>query len=442
MKDEKMTGSDILGLASYKEELLDKKNDNSAQIYKANDFLTFLGLKFSGDQRIVSFETTEELMKRDEQREEDGFKKKIRMGTFPTPSGNVIMVPTVEEEKLVHIDFNPEKMGEGQGDGQGGQGEGEEGDIIGEQPIDEEGQGEDGEGQAGDGDGGEHGVETQAYDLAEKLMKDYDFELPNQEEKAKKIPTTKYKYDLTDKHRGSGQVLDKKATLRSIIKTNNGLGRIDKDNIDTTKMIISPRDLIYRVLSAEREFESQAIVFFVRDYSGSMNGPLTQAVVTQHLMIYALLMHYYKEKVKTRFILHDTEAKEVANFHVYYNSRVAGGTQVSSAYKMINKIVEEEQLARDYNIYVFHGTDGDDWDTNGAQAIPELKKMMEHVNRFGLTIVNSPYTNNVSDMQKYIEASELLKSYPQKFKMDVIENKDFEEARLMEGIKKLFSKEK
>ena len=80
--------------------------------------------------------------------------------------------------------------------------------------------------------------------------------------------------------------------------------------------------------------------------------------------------------MKTRFILHDTEAKEVENFHTYYNSRVAGGTQVASAYKLVNRIVEDENLERDYNIYVFHGTDGDDWDTKGDEALPELKKML------------------------------------------------------------------
>lgn len=437
-KHKYMTRSDILGRM---EEQINPKTDNFEEIYnKANDFSSLLGMSSPFGLGPASLETMDELMERDDQRNTDGFPKKIKVGKLPADNGKIILVPATEQEKLIHIPFDPDQQGGGSGSG--GQGEGEEGDVIGEQPIDEEsdGEGEDGEGQAGEGSGGEHGTETQAYDLGEKLLRDYDFQLPNMMEKSKKMPTTRYKYDMTDRHRGSGQVLDKKATMREIVKTNNALGRIDPNNIDTTNFIVSPQDLVYRVLSAEREFESQAIVFFLRDYSGSMSGNLTKAVVTQHLMIYALLMYHYQERVKTRFILHDTEAKEVPNFDIYYRSRIAGGTMVASAYKLLNKIVAEEQLAKDYNIYVFHGTDGDDWDTKGDKTIPEMEEMMTYVNRAGLTIVKSVYGGRrASEMENYMNSHDFLDTYSDNFKMDVIEDQNFEDARLVEGIKKLFS---
>ena len=56
------------------------------------------------------------------------------------------------------------------------------------------------------------------------------------------------------------------------------------------------------------------------------------------------------------------------------------------AYRLVNEIVEKENLAQDYNIYIFHGTDGDDWDTDGKETIPELKKMLTYANRIGITI--------------------------------------------------------
>ena len=79
----------------------------------------------------------------------------------------------------------------------------------------------------------------------------------------------------------------------------------------------------------------------------------------------------------------DTEAKEVPDFYTYYNSSVAGGTRVASAYQLVNRIVEEENLERDYNIYVFHGTDGDDWDKSGKEAVPAIRKMFSYANRIG-----------------------------------------------------------
>ena len=140
-----------------------------------------------------------------------------------------------------------------------------------------------------------------------------------------------------------------------------------------------------------------------------MGGKPTELVVNQHVLIYSWLIFQYKNQVETRFILHDTEAKEVENFQIYYNSTVAGGTQVSSAYKLVNDIVEEESLASDNNIYMFHGTDGDDWDTKGDNSLPELKKILEYASRVGITIAENGYgISGQTEVEKYIRKSGLL----------------------------------
>ena len=117
--------------------------------------------------------------------------------------------------------------------------------------------------------------------------------------------------------------------------------------------------------------------------------------------------------METRFILHDTEAKEVPDFYTYYSSKVAGGTQVASAYRLVNQIVEAENLARDYNIYVFHGTDGDDWDTYGQETLPELKKMLTYCSRVGITIaerLQDPDGNTA--VERYIRNSGCWREFP------------------------------
>ena len=68
--------------------------------------------------------------------------------------------------------------------------------------------------------------------------------------------------------------------------------------IDSRKLLISPRDRIYRILSKEKDYESQAVVFFVRDYSGSMGGKPTELVVNQHVLIYSWLIYQYKNQVE------------------------------------------------------------------------------------------------------------------------------------------------
>ncbi len=381
----------------------------------------------------------DDLMERDERREEDGFPRKIRIGRLVKPGrggqNKVVVVPTTTEEKLVH-DPRFADQDEG-GGGQGGSGDGEEGEVIGEQPVrPEEGEG-DGSGP-GQGEGGPHEMESNAYDLGRILTE--QFHLPNLQDKGKKRSLTRYTYDLTDRHRGFGQLLDKKATLRQIVETNIGLGRVEGGKTpDPTDFLIAPRDKVYRVLSRERDFESQAVVFFLRDYSGSMGGKPTELVVSQHVLIYSWILYQYSGQVESRFILHDTDAKEVEDFYTYYNSRVAGGTKVASAFRLLNEIVATENLAQDYNIYVFYGTDGDDWDTEGKETVPEIEKALNYSARLGVSITESGWgARRESEVEKYLKGSGLLESRKDKIRMDVMPD-GADEARLIEGIRTLIS---
>ncbi|MFW6415362.1 MAG: DUF444 family protein, partial [Thermodesulfobacteriota bacterium] len=362
------------------------------------------------------------------------FPRKIKVGRLIKPGKGddrkISIVPTTVEEKFIHdnLDFSQQEGTSG------GSGEGEEGEVIGEEPID---QGSEGEGGAGEGGGGAHEVESDAYDLGRILTE--KFELPNLQNKGKKRSLTNYTYELTDTHQGTGQLLDKKSTLRQIVDTNIILGNITPDGeINTQDLLISPNDKIYRILSREKDYESQAIVFFIRDYSGSMWGKSTEIVVAQHVLIYSWLLYQYSRQVETRFILHDTEAKEVPDFYSYYNSRVAGGTKIVSAYNMVTDIIEQESLYRDYNIYIFHGTDGDDWDSEGKQTLPALRNMLAYANRIGISIAANEFSGRKSNLHSYLEASNLLTEKSDYLRADIIpENAD--ETRLIEGIRHLTS---
>ncbi|MDY6822712.1 MAG: DUF444 family protein [Thermodesulfobacteriota bacterium] len=387
-----------------------------------------------GHGSSMSLKSIDDLLHRDRRREEDGFPRKIRIGRLVKPgksgSGNVVVVPTTVEEKFVHDNNFPADDEEGVG----GSGDGEEGEVIGEQPIHAPDMpGAEG---AGEGDEGAHEMESSAYELGRILTE--QFELPNLLDKGKKRSLTRFTYEMTDTNRGVGQVLDKKATLKKIVETNMHLGNIpDTTDIDPTGFLIAPSDKIYRVLSREKDYESQAVVFFLRDYSGSMSGKPTSLVVSQHILIYSWLLFQYTNRVESRFILHDTQAKEVENFYVYYNSRVAGGTRVASAYRLVNDIVEAENLSRDYNIYVFHGTDGDDWDKEGKETVPEIRRMLRYVNRMGITIAKRA-GERTTEVENYIEAANLLHDNPKLLRMDALAD-GADEPRLIEGIKKLIS---
>lgn len=405
------------------------------QLYEYNDLSELHHMSLSESTYSIRIRSIDELLERDKKREEDGFPRKIRIGRLIRPGkggkDKIVIVPTTVEEKLIHDTSFYESD---EPPPSGGTGEGKEGEVIGEEPVRKAPQ----KGGAGQGEDGSHEMESSAYDLGRILTE--KFKLPNLKDKGKKRSLTRYTYDMTDKHQGFGQLIDKKATLRKILETNIHLGNMpDVEEIDPTRFLISPSDKIYRILSREKDYESQAMVFFLRDYSGSMSGKPTELVVAQHVLIYSWILYQYARQVETRFVLHDTEAKEVPDFYSYYNSTVAGGTRIASAYRLVNEIVRNENLVQDYNIYVFHGTDGDDWDKEGREALPELEKMLAYANRVGITVAKaSRSSEKKTEVENYLSRSALLKDKPSLIRMDVI-REDADEARLIQGIKNLIS---
>lgn len=405
-------------------------------IYDFTDYNTIVGMESIGSSMTKIYDLNR-LLEKDKLREKDGLPRKIRLGKLVKPSrdgkNKIVVVPTANEEKLYHWNNDP-RLGEGPSTG--GSGEEAEGEVIGEESL-REGEG-DGQG-AGQGKGGEHGMGADSYEIGKVLTE--QFELPNIKEKGKKTSLTKYTYDLTDRNRGFGQILDKKATLKKLLATNMALGNINaKDPIDTSRLILSPNDRMFKMLSKEKDYESQAIVFFVRDYSGSMHGKPTEAIVTQHVYINSWLVYQYNRQVISRFILHDTEAVEVPDFYTYYNKNVAGGTEVTAAYKLVNKIIEEENLASQYNIYVFHGTDGDDWDNEGVNTMAQLKILLRYTNRMGITVAENAYSRSgESTMERYLKKSGLLVSESDKLHFDSFRADEANEARLIKSIKELIS---
>jgi len=401
------TTADKLGLLQH----IKDKDVAKNTIYPCGIFeLLGLSTSFTSNDKSVHLETMEDLLKRDEQRVKDGFPKKIKVKRIPYNKGKMIIIPTTDESKLVHGNFEP---GSGKGEGTGGKGEGEEGDVIGQKPVEGDGEeGEEGDDGAGKGGGGNHGIGTDAYEIGKKLTEELG--LPNLKDKGKKVAVDKFIYDLTNRNVGSGQVLDKKATIKRVIRTNRNIGHIpDLLNIDTTKLLVGPKDRVYRVLSKEKEYESQALVFFLRDYSGSMYGKPTEGVVNQHLMIYSWLMFQYGERVKSRFILHDTEAKEVPNFEAYYKS-----------------------------IYVFHGTDGDNWGDDDEKFIEELKKIMEFSNRTGISIVKNSWwwggNDDDSSVSKAVKKSGILEDKV-RFRMFLLKETEVNEQNNLKAVKHLIS---
>jgi len=429
MSKAKMTKSDLLALEKVERDRLRIYTRSIFEYFDARIF----GQHFP-ENPFLAMDQLDELLERDRQRERDGFPRKIQVGKIIKPGGgsgndSVIVVPHTEEDKFRYDDsFEDKEIG--------GSGDQKEGEVIGERPIDEEGQGQGEHSNTGGDSPGEHGIEKRSYELG-KILSD-DLELPNLVEKNKKFYSYKSTYEMTDINKGSGQILDKLRTMTNIVKDNIALGRLHASNIKPENFLVNPKSKVYKVLSEERIYESKAVVFFLRDYSASMTGPPTDVVCAIHMMLYSCLVYLYDEQVISRFILHDTEAKEASDFNEYYNASVAGGTQVSSAYELVNKIVEDEGLEKDYNIYIFHGTDGDDWDQKGEYAIPEIQKAMDYANRIGISIARNVYSSGVTEIEIYLAESGLLEKNDELL-MEAFDANEVSEEMIRNHIRKILS---
>lgn len=413
-----------------------KSSQNILSIYEYSDIHLLLNQK-NNYPYLALLKGIDELLEQDQKREKDGFPRKIRLGKLLKPAqgqkSQVVIVPTTTEPKLYHHDINPNNEEEF-----GGTGEGDVGNVIGQRKIEQNGE-EEGEQQgAGNGQGGEHEMLAEAFDIGKILTE--RFELPNLKTKGNKKSLTKYTYDLTDRNEGSGQILDKKLTLKKIIQTNILLGKINKEESPNPEdFTVAPTDRVYQILSPEKDIEAQAMVFFVRDYSGSMQGKPTEVVTLQHLLIYSWLYYQFNKQVETKFILHDTDAKQVDDFYTYYKASVAGGTNVYPAFELINTIIKEENLAKDYNIYVFYGTDGDDWESQGEKTLKAMEELLTYCNRIGITIAKGYAGNGLTTVEKYIENSNILRNKVDLIRMDSLLADNTNEGRIIEGIKKLIS---
>src|SRR5205085_2697524 len=69
-----------------------------------------------------------------------------------------------------------------------------------------------------------------------------------------------------------------------------------------------------------------------------------------------------------------------------------GGTRISSAYNLANKIIDADHPPADWNVYVLHFSDGDNWGEDNRHCINLLRDhLLPKCNLFGYGQVESPY---------------------------------------------------
>ena len=262
-----------------------------------------------------------------------------------------------------------------------GQGDGNPGDAIGQ------GEPQPGEGEAGNTEG-QHSLEVDLtlQELAEILGE--QLELPKIEPKGRKTLRAKKDRYTAIASQGPESLRHFKRTFREALKRQISSGTY---NPDAPVIVPIRKDKRYRSWKSDVQYENSAVIVYMMDVSGSMGDEQKEIVRTEAFWIDTWLRSQYKG-IETRYIIHDATAREVDE-ETFYKTRESGGTLISSAYKLCEKIIDTDYSPSEWNIYPFHFSDGDNWSGEDTRLCMEIleKSLLQKSNVFCYGQVESRY---------------------------------------------------
>ena len=222
------------------------------------------------------------------------------------------------------------------------------GEARGDQPLGGDPEEGDGQGKAGK-DPGEHELEVdiKIEELAQILGE--ELELPQIEPRGRKnIVSTKDRYNSI-RSTGPNSLRHFKRSYRQALKRQIMVGDYD---IKNPVIVPIKEDLRYRSWTEEKVPETNAVIIYMMDVSGSMWNEQKEIVHTESFWIDTWLRSQY-DGIDSRYIVHDAAAREVDK-ETFYRTRESGGTIICSAYRSCLQLIEAAYSPVEWNIYCFH----------------------------------------------------------------------------------------
>ncbi|MDR7306602.1 YeaH/YhbH family protein [Rhodoferax saidenbachensis] len=129
---------------------------------------------------------------------------------------------------------------------------------------------------------------------------------------------------------------------------------------------LDPVDLRFRGRVKTPVPTSKAVMFCLMDVSGSMDEERKGLAKQFFILLYLFLTRHY-EKIDIVFIRHHTQAQEVDE-DTFFHATESGGTVVSSALELMQKILEQRYPASEWNIYGAQASDGDNFSNDSGRC--------------------------------------------------------------------------
>jgi hypothetical protein len=290
----------------------------------------------------------------------------------------IIKVPIrgIREYRFVYGDNTP---GVGQGNG-----DSEEGQVVGQ--AQSEGEGDD---KAGDRPGADYyETDVTLEELIDIMFE--DLELPDMERKAlRQIDALRFSKRKGYRAVGIRVRLDKRRTVRERAKrkfaADRRLALAEQQTARAPglrrRFPFHDNDLVYRHMVTDVRPESNAVVMCLMDTSGSMDTMKKYLARSFFFLLYQFICTRY-QNVEIAFVAHHTEAREVSE-NEFFHKGESGGTFISSGYQKALEIIQERFHPSLWNVYAFHCSDGDNFDSDNPAALKAAKELCDVCNLFG-----------------------------------------------------------
>jgi hypothetical protein len=269
---------------------------------------------------------------------------------FGGDRGRTVKVPV---KFLEHFRFRLREADEISG---AGQGDVKPGDQLGSPSR----QDDDAQGEGGNNEGGVQLVlELKIDDIVDWLWE--ELKLPNLQAKAGATQDDDYTREGWSR-RGVRSRLDRRRSMKESLK---------RRAVDPEGPAFVDDDLRFRQLVMRRQPATQAVVFFCMDVSSSMRDRDRQLAKTFFFWVVEGLRRQYT-RLELVFVAHTVKAWEFPESE-FFQVRGSGGTVASTAFGLVREIVAQRYDPARYNVYMFYGSDGENFKDDHEAAEGTLR---------------------------------------------------------------------
>lgn len=191
----------------------------------------------------------------------------------------------------------------------------------------------------------------------------------------------------------TGVVLDRKRSL---------LEHLKRDMASGGPSPWSEHDLVWRRWHEQSEPVTRAVVVLVRDASGSITEEMRYVIRAACFWIVRWLRRSYRH-VALRFVVHDTDAREVDEA-TFLSVGVMGGTYISSGLAAARRILAAEYPHAGWNRYAVFFTDGDNFPADNDRLQREAGGLADEVELLACGLLGDGHEPSVLEPLRRLDA--------------------------------------